>query len=224
MDGRLVEPAPTLETLVSCLKLNPGDVIAVFLIGSRVYGNLEVDSDWDFIVVVKDDVIADPHVEIANINAGVFNRLKFYEFLHRHVFWILQTHYLPESFVWKKDDDFGFHLKPTRLRKELLRYSKERWESVERWYQKGDIRRAKKNVVHTLRAFLLGTQIVNFQKVIAWDEANCIYYQIMADDLPDWKACNTKYLPMYDEMKESFIKLFPESKMVEKKEPKKKHK
>jgi len=153
-------------------------------------------------------VHADPHIEVDDINAGVFQESKFFEFIHRHTFWMLSVLYLPKQFVWKEVKQFPLSIKRGRLRKEVVKYSTERWMAVERWYTKGDERRARKNIVHSLRGFMFGAQLLTEGTISKWDAANQLYYQVMKDDIPNWQICNEKYKPLFDEFAKKFDDTF----------------
>jgi Polymerase beta, Nucleotidyltransferase len=85
------------EEILKRAGLKDSDVVNCYLYGSRVYGNYRKDSDYDFIVIVKNKTVDQFSDNLININfftpEGHQHRLNEHEisalecfFLHQNIF------------------------------------------------------------------------------------------------------------------------------------------
>eukprot|EP00005_Dracoamoeba_jomungandri_P013895 CAMPEP_0174271638 /NCGR_PEP_ID=MMETSP0439-20130205/48546_1 /TAXON_ID=0 /ORGANISM="Stereomyxa ramosa, Strain Chinc5" /LENGTH=144 /DNA_ID=CAMNT_0015361763 /DNA_START=38 /DNA_END=469 /DNA_ORIENTATION=+ len=119
-----------LSTSVVCkrLKLNEKDVVAVYLLGSRLWGTASWESDWDFIVVHnkwKDKSTT----HSGNIDACVISKTAFIQRVQEdHHFLETMCMFLPTEYKWKEDLKIpDFEIRPNKLYDAVVAESERDW-------------------------------------------------------------------------------------------------
>ncbi len=96
----------TVSLVCAKLALSEADCVAMFLIGSRLWGTACDQSDWDFQIVMKKGNKEGKDVwtlHAANIDATCLTVTAFCERLKEHSFLCLLPYWLPSEWQWKRD-------------------------------------------------------------------------------------------------------------------------
>lgn len=77
------------------------DVLVVWQYGSRVYGTNNENSDWDFVVIVKDSTqFTEIDTTTDKINIHIYRKSDFMSKVHNNELQPLMCAFLPAPFVW----------------------------------------------------------------------------------------------------------------------------
>ena len=107
----------TYEDILKRTGLSDNEVINVYCYGSRVYGNFRKDSDYDFIVIVKNKTTDQFSDNLININ--YFTPEGHQHRLNEHEISALECFFLEDRFILKNNQNYQFKLDLSQLRRSL---------------------------------------------------------------------------------------------------------
>jgi predicted nucleotidyltransferase len=162
------------EELCNNLELNDVQVLNIYLFGSRVYGTHRADSDYDFLIVVRDrdylQSLAQKHsreefmvnnrkqftrvlASVENISASIYDLNTFLQLLHEHVTYVLCcVFYVRKEFVWRQRYTPHFTLRSYKLCENASAEANRVWyRAFSRITKEGDILRGQKLFAYTFR-------------------------------------------------------------------------
>ena len=77
MDG-----CPSVEDIVKLVDVDDGEVLCIWLFGSRVFGTWHEKSDWDFIVVIENEVKGERIKEKGDLGVVIYSKDEFAKVRH----------------------------------------------------------------------------------------------------------------------------------------------
>ena len=168
---------PTLEEVIKRAKLHPSRVFNVYLFGSRIYGNYNSSSDYDFIVVANNSVEA---IEIKNglFNIHVYTPNKFQEDLDWHRINNLECIFAPEWAKLKEDRKWELKFDSAKLRHATCHVSSNSWVKAKKKLLQGDYYQGIKSLFHSIRIPMFATQIATTGKITDFSCANFVWDEI----------------------------------------------
>jgi len=160
--------AMSVKVLCRKLEVDPGRLLNVFVVGSRVWGTATSASDWDLIVVLDSKQGTKRKTVCAakdNIDAIVWDRNEWAAELKAHRFLSLLTLFLPPSAVWKQllriDGVPGFSGISFRVFAEKLVAETDRdCRKMSKFFAKKKRDRAQRTFVHSLRTIEIGKRMI----------------------------------------------------------------
>ncbi len=179
------------------------NTICCFMYGSRVYGTNTEQSDYDFIVVVKDKEIKNPLEEYGDVTS--YSIEEFNDLIKKHEISVLECLFLNDDNVLKKDVDFEFILDKQALRSSISAKSSNSWiKCKKKFIIEEDFNPyvGKKSAWHSLRILDFGKQIADNGKIINFSSANHLMSDIMG--LDSWDEIEQKYKTVYNNMSSAF--------------------
>jgi len=204
-----------LEELIIRIKEKPENVLNVYLYGSRVYGNIRKDSDYDFIVVLKKKRINNQEQFSDNlINVQFYTVDDFQRRLDNHEISALECYFLPEQYILKRNVCFSFKLVIEKLRESL---STKANNSFVKAYKKLTIEKdynlltAQKSLWHSFRIIYFGIQIAKYGKITDYSECNAIFWDILR--LKEWDDMVDQYKKSHNNIMSQFRILAPKKLM-----------
>ena len=190
----------------------PDSVIGYYLYGSIVYGVAGPKSDYDFIVVDRDQVESEIQKKEFPVDYNLYSEKKFKQMLEEHDIAALECMFLHKDFVIKNEIQTP-KLDLTKLRSSVSKTAsnsfvkcKKKLE-VEKEYHIG-----KKSLWHSLRIIMFGTQIARHRRIIDYSEANYLWDEIVLCDENNWEYYKEKYKPLYNKLMTEFRKVAPKAK------------
>jgi len=187
-------------------------LITIYPYGSRIYGTLHKNSDYDFIVIMNDPPISEWTYEIININ--YYSPTQFQEAIDNHEIWALECLSTEPILSPLPDYNWKFILDLKKLRMSI---SKKSDESFHKGKQKlikpydnveGELMRGKKSLFHSFRILMFGIQLAKHNKIVNFSEANDIFHEIMNINSDTW--ADYEYLkPKYNQLASQFRLLAP---------------
>jgi hypothetical protein len=184
--------------------------VCLYMYGSRVYGNYQKDSDFDFIAIVEK---CEPGAQFSDnlINVNFYTITEHQQRLDDHEPSALECHFLGEDFILKEKYLFiRFKLDLVKLRHAVSAKSSNSWVkakkklTVEKDYND---RVGKKSLWHAMRLVDFGIQIASKGEIENYASFNEEFLPIMR--CYDWEDMYDTYKKKYNEMCTEFRKLAP---------------
>jgi predicted nucleotidyltransferase len=195
----------SLEKVCSTLDIPVSDVLHAFVLGSRLWGTSNEDSDYDTYIVIKNTSAwasrlssqkSFASIHSANIDAIVMLESNYTDRIRESGVFDLVTIWLPVDFVlktvgllqWKPDLQALFASCDKVLKRDLL--------MAQKHAENGKYDKAKKVITHTTRMIMMATQIVQHGKVQDWKCANDLFELLRYSyHLNSWEAFVEEVLP-----------------------------
>ncbi len=188
------------------------DILETYMYGSRVYGNFRKNSDWDFIVILKDGKKLSEQFSDNLININFYTATEHLERLNEMEISALECLYLSEQFILKKNSNLyeSFKLDLIKLRHSLSAKSSNSWVKAKKKLtvpaDYNDIV-GKKSLWHSIRIIDFGIQIATKCSIVDYGSCNYFYDEIMF--CSDWSELFEKYKLKYNTILTEFRKVAP---------------
>lgn len=182
---------PTLDEVIKAAKLHPSRVFNVTIFGSRVYGNINKNSDWDIIIVANNSV------ESTEIRSGLFNihvytPNKFEDDLNWHKITNLECVFAPEWAKLKESIKYKLKIDNNKLRHSIQHTSFKSWSRCEKKITE-DYYISIKSLFHSIRIPMFAKQIAEHGKIINFNCANDLYNDLMLIEKPHYMRVKFKW-------------------------------
>ena len=192
---------------------NDDNVLNIYQFGSRVYGSDNKDSDYDYIMIVKE--FFDPK----DINIHVHTVQNFQRLLDNHDIQALECLFLPPKFILKDtlDNNLIWELDKSKLRTSISTISSNSWvKGKKKLIVQGDydINLAIKSLFHSLRIIDFGIQIAIHNRIVDYSSKNYILEDLikLAEEYQSvelWEIIDSKYREVYNKLRTEFKMLCP---------------
>jgi hypothetical protein len=220
---------PTLAVLLDRMKLDPMRVQCVYLRGSRAVGYAGIrgdgsPSDWDFVVVVKDESVTqeDIHLAFGNMDVALYDERAFRRLLQNCSIWALECIYAPRRCVYLEKLDgralfaqyrasLPHSVFCAKLRQSVSYESSRQWNKAKRAIgQKGSPYSARKSLFIAMRFVIYGIELAKTGEIADIACANAIWEQHLKDDpRQTWGDLRREYEPRYKLLKAEFSQVAP---------------
>lgn len=185
--------------------------VNIYPFGSRVYGSHNNNSDYDYIVVVKEKVIS------TDVNIHIYTIQEFQHLLDNCEIQTLECVVAPKNFVWKERYEFDVNIDKTKLRTSISTISSNSWvKGKKKLTVLGDydLNAGLKSVFHSLRILDFGIQIGLHVKIINLSSMNYVLFDIQKmsetyNYVELWNMIDIKYRSLYNVKNTQFKKLCP---------------
>lgn len=181
------------------------DILCVYPYGSRVYGNFNINSDCDYIVIVKNKTNEQFSDNLININ--YYTNEEHQNRLDNHEISALECFFLEKNLVYETCK-FSFKLDLSKLRNSLSANSSNSWVKCKKKLtveQDYDLSIGRKSMFHAFRIINFGIQIATTGRIINYSSCNTLYYEIFAHN--EWQD-------LFDTFKERYNKICTEFRIV----------
>lgn len=196
----------TLEVVLRRLDLKDEEVLNVYLMGSKLWGNASAKSDWDFLIVHGHWKNPSSSLHSLDIDATVLTKEEYLQRLNEHHFLEVITLYLPAPFVWKEaykamqTDRFTWD--PKKLEAAVVEELDRDWRMTKKCFEKKNVLKGKKIIVHAMRMLEIAVQLAENQKVTNWFVALPISRDMDMDySHKDWNFFGSTYTPKMEAAK-----------------------
>lgn len=195
-------------------KLKDEEVLNCYQYGSRVYGNFRKDSDYDFIVIVKNKTTDQFSDNL--INVSFFTPEGHQHRLNEHEISALECFFLEERFILKNARNYAFKLDLSKLRHALSAKSSNSWVKAkkkltvetEKGVEENPEDVGKKSLFHSFRIIEFGKQIAQTGKIENYGCSNELFKEIMYS-YSDWNTLFEEYKKKYNALLTEFRMLAP---------------
>ncbi len=200
MRDLLAESHLTMASLLKRLKLEDKNVLAVYLLGSRLWGTATHASDYDFLIVHSSWKGGHSTLHNGEIDASI---LDFKEFKRRieeeHHFLETICMWLPPEYKWKENFDLKktFKLQPLFLLNSIEEETQRDWSVAEKFINKGKLENGKKTIVHAIRLVLVASQIVKEGRVSDYTVAYTYSDQMKRQGAQDFESIRSAFQPAF---------------------------
>lgn len=187
------------------------NVVSIYQFGSRVYGSHHENSDYDYIIIVKD------FFDSGDINIHVFSRIEFIMALERCDIQALECMFLNDKFILKQETKYNIAINKSRLRTSISTITSNSYvKCKKKLIVTGDydLNVGLKSFFHSLRILDFGIQLATEQKIYNYGSMNYVYDDIrkMSETLHRdqlWNAIDSKYREFYNKQSSLFKSLCP---------------
>jgi predicted nucleotidyltransferase len=202
------------ENILKRSNLEEDNVVSCFSYGSRVYGTFRKDSDYDFIIVVKNKTEEQFSDNLININ--FYSVEEHQNRLNEHEISALECFFLSDNFIFKNEKKYDFKLDLQKLRHALsakssnsfVKSKKKLTVEIEKGLEKNPEDVGKKSLFHAFRIIDFGIQIAKFGKINDYSSCNNLFKEIMYS-YSDWNTLFENYKQKYNNICTDFRKLAP---------------
>lgn len=181
--------------------------------GSRVYGTHNEKSDYDFILVVKqnDEKLMDCY---SDVDINIYTEKEFSEQIKAHEISVLECLFLKEDKIIKNEETFIEHfiLDKNQLRTSISQKSSNSWvKGKKKFIIEKDFNPyvGKKSIWHAFRMLDFGTQIAKNGFIYDYTSSNHLYNDILACN--SWEEVEQKYKQKFNEYSTEFKKVAPKA-------------
>jgi len=167
------------QEILNRAKLLDTNVVCVYPYGSRVYGNFHKNSDYDFIIIVKNKTTDQFSDNFININ--FYTVAEHQQRLDDHEISALECQFLINN-PFKANHKFRFVLDTVKLRHSLSAKSSNSWVKCKKKLtipQDFDLNIGRKSMFHSFRIIEFGIQIATHGKIVDYASCNDLYKEIM---------------------------------------------
>ena len=112
--------------------------------------------------------------------------------------------WIPSPFVWKQDHDISqnFEINHDKMKNSIFEETDRDWRIAKKYFEKENVDRGKKTIVHAFRLLILAIQILKHGQVTNF-HATCKYTKEMEqNDSESWEWYDTKYTPIFLQLRE----------------------
>jgi len=202
------------QELLNRIGLSDSEVVSCYQYGSRVYGNSRKESDYDFIVIVKNKTTDQFSDNLINVN--FFTPEGHQHRLNEHEISAMECYFLAPEFIWKEIKKYSFNLDLSKLRHSLSKKSsnsfvkskKKLTVEIEKGVEENPEDVGKKSLFHSFRIIDFGIQISKTGKIENYGSCNDLFKEIMYS-YSNWNQLFDEYKKKYNSVCTEFRNLAP---------------
>jgi predicted nucleotidyltransferase len=202
-------------------ELNKVEYNARYLFGSRVYGTASIDSDYDIIEILPENVIKDTSLRMeGDFHYQIYTHAEWLSKIENHDISALECIFLPTDdpkypniYDYRKH----FRLNLNRLRESISTIANNSWvKGKKKLIISGDYdkKAALKSIFHSIRILKFGSQIARTGMIHDYHESNWLWVELCklgeqydADIL--WDKINARYKEVFNKTSSEFKALAP---------------
>jgi predicted nucleotidyltransferase len=197
---------PTAEEVIKRSKIHPSKVKSIYVFGSRVYGTVGYDSDWDFIMIAN-NAVSNQEIRSGDFNIHVIVPDEFEKMLKSHHPGAIECFFAPDEFRLLETIKFDFKLYIPSLRHSFSHVSSNSWVKCKKKLEQGDYYIGIKSLFHSLRIPMFGIQIANDGHISDFSCANKIYDVIFSRNDWTWEELDEKLRNLRNQILSDFRKV-----------------
>ncbi len=212
------------DVILKDFYLEDNEVVAVYPYGSRVYGTNRDDSDYDFIVVLKNVKVDSDRLDSREntISITIYSEETFKERINEHKIFALECLFCPKELVLKNKLDFSFKLNKSNLRHSISEKCSKDWNQAKKRFSDSQginpvtgetyvrkIYEGKKSLFHCFRMIDFAIQIIEKGKIENYSSCNELWEELYTNPSEDWNHYKEKYYDPYNARIIEFRKLAP---------------
>jgi hypothetical protein len=181
-------------------KNTPNNISAIYVYGSRVYGNFSNTSDYDYLVVCNN--------KIDGFTCETED--EFLKKLEEHDIRTLECFFSPDEFKYEIEDWIKkistFKINNSKLRHSISAKASHSWVKAKKKFTvENEDYIGIKSFYHAFRIVMFGIQIAKAQKIYNFSEANYIWEEVR--QIKDWDILKDKYKSKFNNLNSEFRKL-----------------
>lgn len=167
----------TKEEIIKASGLHPSRVLNIYIFGSRVYLNVNKNSDWDIIIIAK---TSSPETElvVGNLNIHILTVDRFKNGLDQHNIRNIECIMSPDWAKLQELHDFNFNIDLIKLRHSISHSNSNSWVKSKKKLLKGEYYIGIKSIWHSMRIAMFGIQLSKNKMINDWSCANNIWIEL----------------------------------------------
>ena len=196
---------PTAEEVIKRSKIHPVRVKNIYVFGSQVYGNINSNSDWDFIMIANTPS-TNQEIRSGDFNIHVMTEEQFLKNLKEHHSSSVEAFFTPKEFRLQEDVKFDWNPNIPSLRHSFSHISSNSWVKAKKKMEQGDYYIGVKSLFHSLRIPIFGIQIAQTGSIYDFSVANYIHDKIFSKEWT-WNELDTEFRPLRNSILTDFRNL-----------------
>lgn len=194
-----------LQQIIDTFKLSEQDIKAVYIFGSRLYGNFSKNSDYDLVVVYEKSKKS-LETSKGNFEISFLSEKEYKNQINSHNAIMLTTLWVPDHCIIYENDEMkkfrtSFSLNKIYLQNSHLKEAGICISKSKRLFLK-EKSKSLKNLVHAIRYLLFAKQILKNGKISDYSEANEIFHQLINVNYDTWDEYFNEFIQtMYKKLK-----------------------
>lgn len=197
---------PTAEEVIKRSKIHYNRVKCIYVFGSRVYSNINKNSDWDFIMIANNDV-SNQEIRSGDFNIHVIVPDEFEKMLKAHHPGAIECFFAPQEFRLLETIKFDFKISIPSLRHSFSHVSSNSWVKCKKKLEQGDYYIGIKSLFHSLRIPMFGIQIAKDGFISDFSCANKINDILISKNDWTWEELDEKYRALRNQILTDFRKV-----------------
>lgn len=196
-----------------CVHIDKDDIIGIYEYGSRLYGCSGNDSDYDFVVITKDNSIdygSHHDINRKDLDIQIYEESYFQKLLNEHDIMAMEC-YFQEDPLLKHDCHFELDL--TKLRKSISATVSNSWVKAKKKYElpEEDNWIGWKSLWHSFRIADFGIQIATTGRIFDYSTLNSLHSRFYIENSRKTNLVELmkKFKPEHNELMTEFRKLAP---------------
>lgn len=212
------------EKILESFNFKDEDVLCIYPYGSRVYGTAKPNSDYDFVVVLKEVETESDRLDSKDhpISITTYSPDSFKEKIQEHKIGILECIFCPSELIVKERLKFDFKLNKSKLRESISEKCSKDWNQAKKRFSDSQgwnpvtnqpyvrkVYEAKKSLFHCFRMISFASQIINHGKIVNFGSCNELWEEIVTDPSEQWEDYKARYQLAYNSQMTEFRKIAP---------------
>jgi len=191
-----------IQDILNITNIHPKRIINIYMFGSSVYGNVNKNSDRDFIVIAKSS-ITEKEFKSDIYNIHLLSEDRFLLGLKNHNIRDLECIYAP---AWAKlvtNKDFDFEINKPSLRHSISHSNSISYVKSKKKLAQGDYYIGIKSLFHSMRIANFGIQLATENKITDFTSCNWIWDEINSKKWT-WEELDARWKPYNNELMHDF--------------------
>ena len=195
------------------------DAINIYYYGSCVYGTFCYNSDYDFVVVLPDNLKEEYRsyypmdqvtfmVDGEKFDYNIYFESDWIKELNNNTVTAMEiwSYGIDSEYIVKQQKWYDANIDPKKIRHSFSLVASNSWVkakkklTVEKDYNPHI---AKKSLWHSLRIYMFGIQMMRYGRIVDFTVANKYYNEII-NSPNDWEYLKNKYQPLRNELHSQF--------------------
>jgi hypothetical protein len=128
------------------------------------------------------------------MDINLYERRHYIKALEENHIMAIESMFVPDHCVLLRNEVFMFTVNKSKLRKSISTYSSKAAGYAWIMWRQGDVVKAKKNIIHSIRFCLYGIQLVNSGRIVDYKCANGFLMSILEDMSSDWTVLSAHWI------------------------------
>lgn len=192
------------DRILNMIDVDPRRVWNIYLYGSRVYNTAREDSDLDFKVIAS-TITKHTEYNDGEYNVHVWTPDVFRDDLFEHNISALECVFAPDFARIEEKVNYRQQFVPNKykMQKSCLSESHSAWIRGKMKLMDGDIHRGQKSIFHAIRILVFGLQVIKYNAIVDFSEANGYYEAVMGLESVNWNDFKEEFLEKKRELEQT---------------------
>jgi hypothetical protein len=201
----------SIERITKVLRADPGEIIAAWRIGSRVYGTARPDSDHDYLVIQRGEAVKTDLLFGDEVNIILRGLAPFQQSLREQTMVALEAYFAPPEHTLRplRPGQVTCQIDRRLLREKASERSLSDYKKAARTHD-DEPGPARKKLFHALRVPIFAAQLLRHGRLVDLTAAAPLWPQIEAFDGADWATLDATFGPLHRASLDELARITPD--------------